>query len=470
MNGSRISALVAAALLVLGSRPTLAQSVEAAGALQQLRGELDALRADQLDRQRRIDDLQQRLESIEAGLGRGVPVDESIQAEIRGRGLTPPAEGAAGSIAETVAPAQVAPIAQPSQQAAPAGAAAPAVQVAADQPPPAADAAAGGTGDNVVREPARALSVEAVSEAETGFFGDAASMELGISYSHSDQARLNLSGFLALDSIFLGRISLDESSSDVVTIEGVGRLRLTPRIQVDVSVPWLWRVTTYMSGGAGSAATGLAEKTLRTNGIGDVSAGGSYRILTETMSQPDLVFNARVKAPTGRHPYGVELVEVEGSGGNLVVPQRLGTGSGNWGVSTGLSALKTIDPLVVFGNISYFFNLPQKYNDISDSIGAQPGQVDPGDSIQYGAGAAFAVNERSSLAFSFTQRFAWRTRVRTLTGNYQPIIGSDANVATINIGGTFAFSPTSSLIVNAGAGLTADSPDFSLSVRLPYSF
>jgi hypothetical protein len=230
------------------------------------------------------------------------------------------------------------------------------------------------------------------------------------------------------------------------------------------------RVSTYRSGGAGSSAQGLAEVSRRTIGLADMSVGASFRAFTETMSRPDIVLNGRVKAPTGEHPYGVSLIEVAGTSGNLKVPASLGTGSGTWGASIGVSALKTVDPVVLFGNFSYFRNFEADFDDISEAGGLQPGSVQPGDAFQYGAGVAFAVNERASLTFSFTQRFVEATSLAGASGDYSPIIGSHANVASLNIGSTFAFSQRASVIVNVAAGLTRDTPDFSLATRIPFSF
>lgn len=538
-------------------------------ALQELRNELRQLQADQQRRQQQIDALQSKLDTFQSAVGVTV-VDPVTQADIRGRGVSPPQPAAApltvlqvgsfrveaeartalaalrtsradalrnvssgvqqadlgsmgiwyrvfvGPFADrasasglcdklkaegtgcilgtmTVQPTVVAAVPAGSdpnfdiggqrvsaaEEAALRGrGAAPPVRVAGaaptmmPPPPPAnANAPAGGENDDmVVREAAPARAVETVTEAQQGIFGTQLSFEAGFSYSHFDQARINLSGFLALDAIFLGRISIDESEGDVTTLDFVARYRPTPRLQMDVGVPFMARVSTYRSGGAGNAASGLAEASRRTIGLADVSVGASYRAFTETMSRPDIVFSTRLKTPTGRHPYGTPLVEIAGSGGNLTVPSRLGTGSGTWGASIGVSALKTVDPVVLFGNFSYFRNFEQEFDDISEIPGTQPGVIKPGDAFQYGAGVAFAVNERSSLSFSFTQRFVEATDIRGLNGPFQSIIGSHANVATLNIGSTFAFSQRASVIVNVGAGLTRDTPDFSLITRIPFSF
>jgi hypothetical protein len=372
----------------------------------------------------------------------GYPLTAAQQADIRGRGAAPPQQTAA------------------------------AAQAAAAQNAPAAQGTpAGGESDEmVVREAGPAASVEAVTQSQQGIFGNRVSFEVGFGYSHFDQARINLSGFLALDAIFLGRISIDETEGDVTTLDFVARYRPTPRLQFDVGVPLMARVSTYRSGGAGSSASGLIEATRRTIGLADMSFGMSFRAFTETVNRPDIVFNSRVKAPTGEHPYGVPLVEIPGSSGNLSIPERLGTGSGTWGASIGMSALKTVDPVVLFGSVSYFRNFDQGFDDISEGPGLQPGNVKPGDSFQYGAGVAFAVNERSSLSFSFSQRFVESTSLKFQGGDFAPIVGSHANVASLNIGSTFAFSQRASVIVNVGAGLTRDTPDFSLATRVPFSF
>jgi hypothetical protein len=379
----------------------------------------------------------------------GSPLSLAEQAEARGRGAAPPVRpGAAPVQVAGAAPANP-PGGAPNINNTPAG---------------------GEAEENVVREAGPSASVEAVTQSQQGIFGNQVSFEVGFSYSHFDQARINLSGFLALDAIFLGRISIDETEGDVTTLDFVARYRPTPRLQWDVDLPLMARVSTYRSGGAGSSAQGLVEVSRRTIGLADVSFGMSFRAFTETMSRPDIVLSARVKAPTGEHPYGVPLVEVAGSSGNLKVPESLGTGSGTWGASIGVSALKTVDPVVLFGNFSYFRNFEASFDDISEIAGVQPGSVRPGDSFQYGAGVAFAVNERASLSFSFTQRFVETTSIAGPSGNFSPIIGSHANVASLNIGTTFAFSQRASVLVNVGAGLTRDTPDFSLATRIPFSF
>jgi hypothetical protein len=55
-----------------------------------LRRELDALRADQARRQQQIDSLQRRLDAFQADVRDAAILDDAVQAEIRGRGVSAP--------------------------------------------------------------------------------------------------------------------------------------------------------------------------------------------------------------------------------------------------------------------------------------------------------------------------------------------------------------------------------------------
>ncbi len=334
----------------------------------------------------------------------------------------------------------------------------------------AAAGAAGQQEEEIRREPAQAQSVTTVIADEQGVFGERLSFEAGVSYAHFDDARLNLSGFLALDSIFLGRISLDESSSDVVTFDATARYGLTDRLQFDVNVPYLYRDSQYQSGGAGGAASDLSEAGVTGSGLGDISAGVSYRLFKETLRRPDVVVNMRVKAPTGEEPYGIAVEEVPGSEGNLVVPMDLSTGNGVWSASLGASVLKTLDPMIVFGNITYFQNFAETFDDINDANGLQPGTINLGEGVQIGAGVAYALNERSSLSMSVAQRFMERTTLKQAGQIGAPVVGSSANVAQLNLGATFAINQHASVIANVGLGMTTDAPDSVFTIRVPFTF
>lgn len=398
-----------------------------------LTAELEAMRLREKAALARVEALEERLEILEAaaGLGGQVPLGDAAQAQLRARGL---------SSASTVA-----------------------IQTT---PPPGEVAAQ----DPDRKAPAPTDVIEVVTQARQGYFGERFNIEGGIAYSHFSNAQLNLSGFLALDAIFLGLISIDEVNADVLTADVTGRFGITDRLQLDINVPYIYRRSNFQSGGAGGNAAGLAEKTVTSSGLGDVSVGASYRLFRETARRPDVVLNARVKAPTGRDPFGVELVEVEGTEGNLSVPTKLSTGTGVWGAAAGVSVLKTIDPMVVFGSLTYFHNFEGRFDDVDESSDDQPGRAKLGNAIQYGLGVAYALNDRSSINMSFSQRFVQRTKVRRDGEDWQKIVGSNFNVGVLNLGATFSLSERLALLANLGVGMTDDAPDMVVSLRVPYQF
>jgi len=340
-----------------------------------------------------------------------------------------------------------------------------------EAPPPAPEAAQPES-EEVKKKAPPSRAVEAVFQEEHALFGERRfTFEPALTYSRFDRTQLQLSGFLALDAIFLGSISVDEIESDIVTLDLTFRYSPTDWLQVRAGVPWIYRETNFQSGGAGGAASVVAEESVSTGpDIGDVRFGLSYRLLPETLSRPDVVVNLDVRAPTGQEPFGIEVVEVPGTQGNLSVPEDLPTGNGIWQVSSGLSFLKTVDPVILFANFTYFHNFDQNFDDISSDPGDQPGEVALGDSWEYGLGLAFALNERTSLSFSYSHRFINETKTKFKGDSFAKVIGSDANVAVLNVGVTYALTDRMTLVVNVGAGLTDDAADVQSTVRLPITF
>ena len=319
-------------------------------------------------------------------------------------------------------------------------------------------------------EPAQ--SVSNLYDEASGFFGGGKfSFETGVTYTHYDTRALVLNGFLALDSIFLGSINLDRVKADNWTLDMTARYNLAQRWQFDINVPVVYRESTYSSGGAGGAGASTSDETVtRDPEIGDVNVGVAYKFLDEDETWPDAVATLRIKAPTGKDPYGIKLRQVEGND-NLSVPESLPTGNGVWSITPGISLVKTFDPAVLFGSLSYTYNMQDSFSDISPQVNSKvPGDVKLGDSWQIGGGIAFALNEKMSMSFSVSDQFASKSKIKPDGGDWQSITNSDYNAANFNIGMTFAATDNLTIVPNLSIGLTDDAPDFSFSLKFPYYF
>ncbi|WP_432723635.1 transporter [Jeongeupia wiesaeckerbachi] len=374
--------------------------------------------------------------------------------------------GAAAPAAAQVARSPTAPIVvasnQTAQNAAPAAVAAP--RPVLPPLPPAPDSKTSGDAPK---------SVEDIYQTASGFNSSSRySFEAGLTYSHFDTRELKLSGFLALDSIFLGNINLDRTKQDTYTLDLTGRWSPTPRWQFEINAPIVAREANYFSGGAGGAGTSVSEgSTSRSPQLGDVSVGVAYKLFQETLEIPDTTISLNLRTPTGKEPYGIKLKEVENSNGNLMIPTELPTGNGAWGLTGGLAVVKTVDPAVIFANIGYTYYFKNSYDDISSNIDTtQPGEVQQGSSIQFGAGTAFALNEKLSLGLSYSQQLVSKSRVRSEGGPWNDVTGSDANVANFNVGMTYAINKNLSVIPNLAIGLTPEAANYAVSVKMPYNF
>lgn len=329
-----------------------------------------------------------------------------------------------------------------------------------------------GYGESLKDSSDPAPSVGALYQEASGFFGGGTfSLEPGITYSHYDTRQLFLNGFLALDAIFLGNLGIDEISADTFTFDLTGRYNWRQRWQFDANVPFVYRQTTYQSAGAGGASTRFSEKSV--NGdprLGDISVGVSYKFLDEAPGRPDAVASLRVRMPTGKHPYGIKLNLVPGND-NLNVPDDLPTGNGVWAVTPGLSLVKTIDPAVLFGNLSYTYHMEGDFSDISAQVGSKvPGKVQLGNYFQFGVGMAFALNERMSMSMSFSELVSRSSRIKQKGASWETVNGSDTNAAYFNLGMTLAATDRLTVVPSLAIGLTPDAPDFSFSIKFPYYF
>lgn len=316
------------------------------------------------------------------------------------------------------------------------------------------------------KAPDRSQSVENVLLEEHVLFDRTFSMELDYNYAHFDRSELILRGFLALDAIFLGELSVDEIEGDIITTTLTSRWTATPRLQLDLQVPYLYRVTRYRSRGQDLSSLPTSETDTEVSDIGDASVGFSYRLLPETLNRPDIVWNSRVTAPTGEEPYGIDIIEVDASNSNLNVPRTLPTGTGLWSAATGVSLMKTSDPAILFASLNYTHYFSKDFADIGSTQGLlMPGKIQLGDTYQLSLGVAFAMNDRLSYSFSYAQQFFEKAKINNVKQ-----VTTDAMTGTFNLGVTYGLTENLAMVTSLGLGLTSDTSDFTFGVKFPYRF
>jgi hypothetical protein len=118
-----------------------------------------------------------------------------------------------------------------------------------------------------------------------------------------------------------------------------------------------------------------------------------------------------------------------------------------------VTAVKTQDPLVFFGSLSYTLAFSEQTN---------AGQLEPGDIFGVSLGTVLAVSPETLLPVALGQAFSQETEQN---GNEIP--GSDSVGAVLEVGLASILSQSTLLDLTVGAGLTQDSPDYQIVVSLP---
>ncbi len=445
-----VHALASAVFAALFAVAPAAQAQQAPAApatdmeeVQRLAQELTVLKASYAEEVRRLRELDMRMQALQARISGRVPMPAPA-----------PETAIAGLPSSSPAPV-------PPSQATP------------SQPPHTDEGYASTAADaQRAKEEGVTRSVADVKQQNQALFNQRLILENGISYNRYDRKQLTLNGFLALDAIFLGNIAIENVESDTLTYNFAARWGLSPRLTLNLDVPYIARKTIYQKGGAGGAAAAIAQEQTTGSGLGDVNVSANYKLFGERGHWPETVLNVGVTAPTGQEPFGIPWDVLERDEDDYIrfaVPREQPTGNGLWQASVGLSAVKTTDPAILFGNIGYVRSFARSFDDIDNNPATvNPGEVRLGDAYYLGAGVAFAFNERTSLSIAFSNRLSARARTRYEGGEWTKLIGSDGNAASVNLGVTHALSPNATLVSILGIGLTPDAPDFNLTFKLPY--
>ena len=167
--------------------------------------------------------------------------------------------------------------------------------------------------------------------------------------------------------------------------------------------------------------------------LGDISVGIAKTLLSEDGWIPDLV---------GRFTWDSDSGKIANN------DVFMGTGFNEFQVS--LTALKRQDPLAFTSRFDYQTTLKKN-------------GFDRGDQYSLSLGASLAASPYTSLSLSLQQ--IWRQKTKFSNIN---VAGSDDVQSIMNFGVATRVTRNLFLIVNGGIGLTDASPDYLISVSLPF--
>lgn len=296
-------------------------------------------------------------------------------------------------------------------------------------------------------------------------------LEPSFQFSYSSTDRVALVGYTVIPALLIGLVDVREVKTTTLTGGVALRYGITNRMEVEVRVPYVYSTNDTVSR---EIFTGTAQDNVFSSngrGIGDVEMTLRYQL---NEGGPDKFYYIgwlRFKTATGKSPFDVVTDCVTRCIGNTTgtgLPLEQPTGSGFYAVQPGLTWLFPSDPVVFFGNVSYLHSFARSNLSLTILDGEKDfvGRVQPGDIWGFNVGMGLALNEKASVSLGYDQSIVLPTKQNgeTVPGSVRVILG------TLLLGYSYRLSPKTTLNFTIGAGLTRDTPDLTLTVRVPISF
>jgi excisionase family DNA binding protein len=277
---------------------------------------------------------------------------------------------------------------------------------------PAAPPAAGAVAQQPIGEAPSGLTAEEVALRDQGVLLKAgqANLELGLSYAR--QTRENFP-FLRVE-------------QDTTTANFTGRYGIRNDLQVTGSMPVIYRHSATFANEVafGSGVSGSDGESY----AGDLSLSLQGVALHENVGRPNLVWSV-----------------------DAVVP----TGPGDQGLGTGLILSKSYDPVVIYGGINYLYGF--------DTDRSDPQRTLAKNNWSFNLGYAYAVND--SIALSGALAGFYRTPAQPTDP-----IPPERESYLLQLGLTWQLGRGLFVEPAVALGLGGAAPDFTFSLKLPYTF
>ncbi|MGH8352063.1 MAG: transporter [Pseudomonas sp.] len=193
------------------------------------------------------------------------------------------------------------------------------------------------------------------------------------------------------------------------------------------------------------------ERDLNVYSLGDISTSLRWQPWTSVRGKPVTTLYATLGLPFGTSPYDINSAK------------DLATGSGYYSLGVGANLSYVVDPVVLFGSLGYTYNLP--VTDIDQARGGRRLEgVDPGSTLSFSMGFAYALSYDVSLSASYQMAHSLAS---TYSFKDESLEGTEQTSAVMNFSLGLRTAPDYIVNVNAGFGMTEDSPDVLLGVSMP---
>jgi peptidyl-tRNA hydrolase len=280
-----------------------------------------------------------------------------------------------------------------------------------------------------------------------------------LQYAYNSSDRLSVIGFSVFNAVLIGEINVSQSNRTNLIASLGGRYGVTDRFEVEARVPYIYRTDDTLA--RSIASTSQNELfSADGNGVGDIELAARYQLNAPRDDGAFYIAGLRFKARNGKDIYEVDYDP------NFNLPTELATGSGFYSLQPSLSGVLPSDPVVFFGGLNYTWNIKRDVNKtVGSTIPTQVGEVDPGDSIGLNFGMGLSLNERSSFSVSYEHTWIGESTFEGLTND-----ALDVQLGTLQTTFAYRLNKSTNLNLTIGAGLTEDTPDATMTLRIPIKF
>ena len=289
-------------------------------------------------------------------------------------------------------------------------------------------------------------------------------LEPSLQYTYSSSNRIALVGYTVIPAILIGLIDVREVKRNTFTGALTVRRGITNRFELEARIPWVYRTDSAVSR---EILEGTAVDTVFDadgSGLGDIELAGRYQLNDGGGDSPYYIASLRFKTRTGKDPFEVETNYTLPGGRGTGLQTELPTGSGFYSLTPGLTVLVPSDPAVFFGGISYQYSF--KRNNVkanTDGEDIEIGDVQPGGVFGFNFGMGLAINERSSFSIGYDHQSVGKLKQNGRTAPTSVRV----ELGTLLLGYSYRLNSGNNLNLSLGVGVTRDTPDLQLTLRMP---
>ncbi|WP_249115826.1 acetate kinase [Azoarcus sp. L1K30] len=289
-------------------------------------------------------------------------------------------------------------------------------------------------------------------------------LEPSLQYAYSSSNRIALVGYTVIPAILIGLIDVREVKRNTFTAALTVRRGITNRFELEAKVPWVYRSDTSISREIAEGSSVDSVFDADGSNLGDVEITGRYQLNDGGGDSPYYIASLRLKTRTGKDPFEVRTNYTLPGGRGTGLQSELPTGSGFYTLTPGLTVLMPSDPAVFFGGVSYQHSFKRdnvKAN--TDGGDVLIGEVAPGGVIGFNFGMGLALNDRSSFSIGYDHQSVGKVKIngKTAAGSVTVQLGS------LLLGYSHRLNSGNTVNLSLGVGVTSDTPDLQLTLRMP---